>query len=81
MIISYVIKDLVRNPRRTLATAVGVFLGIALTCSILFFVDGLSASMTQRAIAPLPVDMQRIVTALGGAAELTVAATCPAVHG
>ncbi len=41
---------------------VGVSLGVGLFCGVLFFVDGLSASMTQRAVAPLPLDMQRIVT-------------------
>lgn len=64
---SYVVLDLVRNPRRTLSTMVGVILGVGLFCGVLFFVDGLSASMTQRAVAPLPLDMQRIVTDRVGA--------------
>jgi len=59
---SYVWADLVRNPRRTLSTMVGVMLGVGLSCSVLFLVDGLSASMTQRAVAPLPIDMQRVLT-------------------
>ena len=59
----YVWADLVRNPRRTLSTIVGVSLGVGLSCAVLFFVDGLSASMTQRAVAPLPIDMQRVLTA------------------
>jgi len=54
--------DLFRNPRRTLSTAVGVMLGVGFSCAILFFVDGLSASMTQRAVAPLAIDMQRVLT-------------------
>ena len=62
MLASYVVADLVRNPRRTLSTMVGVVLGVGLFCGVLFFIDGLSASMTQRAVAPLPLDMQRIVT-------------------
>lgn len=62
MLTEYVVADLVRNPRRTLATMVGVTLGVGLFCGVLFFVDGLSASMTQRAVAPLAIDMQRIVT-------------------
>ena len=62
MLVRYVWADLVRNPRRTLATVAGVVLGIGLTCAVLFFVDGLSASMTQRAVAPLPIDMQRVLT-------------------
>jgi putative ABC transport system permease protein len=67
----YVLADLVRNPRRTLSTMIGVTLGVGLFCGVLFFVDGLSASMTQRAVAPLPIDMQRIVTErVGGALTL-----------
>lgn len=72
MLAKYVIADLVRNARRTLSTMVGVTLGVGLFCGVLFFVDGLSASMTQRAVAPLPIDMQRIVTErVGGALTFT----------
>ena len=68
MLARYVLADLTRNPRRTLSTMLGVTLGVGLFCGILFFVDGLSASMTQRAVAPLTIDMQRIVTErVGGA--------------
>lgn len=71
MLPRYVVADLIRNPRRTLSTMVGVTLGVGLFCAVLFFVDGLSASMTQRAVAPLPIDMQRIVTErVGGALTL-----------
>ncbi len=62
MLVRYVLADLLRNPRRTLSTTVGVTLGVGLFCGVLFFVDGLSASMTQRAVAPLAIDMQLIVT-------------------
>ncbi len=41
---------------------VGVVVGVGLFCGVLFFVDGLSASMTQRAVEPLPIDMQRILS-------------------
>jgi putative ABC transport system permease protein len=68
----YVAADLLRNPRRTLSTMVGVTLGVGLFCGVLFFIDGLGSSMTQRAVAPLPIDMQRIVTErVGGAVALT----------
>jgi putative ABC transport system permease protein len=63
MFFRYVWADLVRNPRRTLSTVAGVLLGVGLSCAILFFVDGLSASMTQKAVAPLPIDMQQVVAA------------------
>ena len=71
MLSRFVLADLLRNPRRTLSTMVGVTLGVGLFCGVLFFVDGLSASMTQRAVAPLPIDMQRVVSQrIGG--ELTL---------
>lgn len=71
MLARYVFAELVRNPRRSLSTMVGVTLGVGLFCGVLFFVDGLSASMTQRAVAPLPIDIQRIVTErVGGALSL-----------
>jgi len=62
MLTRYVAADILRNPRRTLSTVAGVVLGVGLFCGVLFFIDGLSASMTQRAVEPLPIDMQRIVT-------------------
>lgn len=65
MLASYVLADLRRNPRRTLSTLIGVSLGVGLFCGVLFFIDGLSASMTQRALEPLPLDMQRIVSQRG----------------
>ncbi len=60
LFVRYVWADLVRNPRRTLSTAVGGMLGVGFSCAILFFIDGLSASMTQRAVAPLAIDMQLV---------------------
>lgn len=72
MLARYVLADLWRNPRRTLSTMVGVSLGVGLFCGVLFFVDGLSASMTQRAVEPLAIDMQRVVTErAAGTLELT----------
>jgi putative ABC transport system permease protein len=68
----YVWRDLVRNPRRSLAALAGIALGVGLFSAVLFFIDGSSASMTQRAVAPLPIDMQRVLTApLGGRLHLT----------
>lgn len=70
MLRSYVLRDLVRNPRRTLASFAGVVLGVGLFSSVLFFIDGSGASMTKRALAPLALDMQRVLTApLGGGLE------------
>ena len=41
----------------------GVMLGVGLFSGVLFFVDGSGATMTARAVAPLTLDIQRIVTA------------------
>ncbi len=63
----YVVRDLLRNPRRTLASLVGVVVGVGLFSAVLFFIDGSGASMTRRAVAPLTLDIQRVLTApLGG---------------
>ena len=64
---SYAWRELVRNPRRTLAAMAGVALGVGLFSAELFFIDGSGATMTARAVAPLALDMQRVLTApLGG---------------
>ena len=60
--LSYVWRDLVRNPRRTLASLAGVVLGVGLFSGVLFFIDGSGATLTQRAVAPLAIDMQRVLT-------------------
>ncbi|MBK8293612.1 MAG: ABC transporter permease [Solirubrobacterales bacterium] len=59
---SYARRDLLRNPRRTLASLVGVLLGVGLFSGVLFFIDGSGASMTKRALAPVDIDMQRVLT-------------------
>ena len=61
--IRYAWRDLLHNPRRTLAAMIGVALGVGLFSGVLFFVDGSAATMTSRAVAPLALDIQRIVTA------------------
>jgi putative ABC transport system permease protein len=49
-----------------------VTLGVGLFSGVLFFIDGSGASMTKRALAPLAIDMQRVVGApSGGGLELT----------
>lgn len=70
-LVGYVLRDLLRNPRRTLASMVGVVVGVGLFSGVLFFIDGSGASMTRRAVAPLTLDMQRVLTApLGGGVTL-----------
>jgi putative ABC transport system permease protein len=61
-LLSFSLRDLVRNPRRTLASVVGVALAVGLFSGIVFFVDSSAASMTQRAVAPVAIDMQAGVT-------------------
>ncbi len=65
-LVGYTGRDLVRNPRRTLASLVGVVVGVGLFASVLFFIDASGASMTRRAVAPLALDMQRVLTSPPG---------------
>src|ERR1700681_1653545 len=58
VMLKYSLRDLTRNPRRTLASVVGVALAVGLFSSTAFFVDGSAARMTERAIAPVAIDMQ-----------------------
>jgi putative ABC transport system permease protein len=57
-LIAYSLRDLLRNRRRTLASVLGVALGVGLFASIVLFVDGSASTMTERAIAPVTIDMQ-----------------------
>ncbi len=69
--LSYAWRDLVRNPCRTGVSLVGIVLGVGLFCAVLFFADGSGATMTRRAVAPLSLDMQRVLTSpLGGGLAL-----------
>ena len=66
-LIGFVLRDLFRNPRRTLTSLVGVIVGVGLFSAVLFFIDGSGASLTRRALAPLTLDSQLVLTApLGG---------------
>ena len=72
MIGRYIWRDLRRNPRRSLTALAGMTLGIGLFSAVLFFIDGSSATMTARAIAPIPIDMQRVLAdPLGNKVRLT----------
>ena len=62
-VFDYVRRDLVRNPRRSLAALTGISLGVGLFSGVLFFSDGSRATLTRRAIAPLALDMQVVLTA------------------
>ncbi len=62
----YAWRDLRGNPRRSLVSSVGVALGIGLFSGVLFFMDGSGATMTRRALAPLAIDMQLVVTSPAG---------------
>src|SRR4030081_1022533 len=61
-VLSYVLRDLLRNPRRTLASVAGVALAVGLFSGIAFFVDSSASQMTARAITPVVIDMQAGVT-------------------
>lgn len=61
--LGYVWRDLVRNPRRTIASLIGITLGVGLFSAVLFFDDGSGATLTSRAIAPLAIDAQAVLNA------------------
>ena len=63
----YVRRDLLHNPRRTFASLAGVTLGVGLFAGVLFFMDASGATLTDRALAPLTLDMQRVLTSPLGA--------------
>lgn len=72
MVASYVRRELLRNPRRTVAALAGITLGVGLFSSVLFFIDGSGASMTRRALAPLAIDIQTVIgTSAGRGLELS----------
>ena len=64
---NYVRRDLLHNPRRTLASLAGVTLGVGLLAGVLFFMDASGATLTERALAPVSLDMQRVLTSPLGA--------------
>ncbi|HEX6787296.1 MAG TPA: FtsX-like permease family protein, partial [Acidimicrobiales bacterium] len=77
--LSYAWRDLVRNPRRTLASLAGVVLGVGLFAGVLFFIDGSGATLTSRAVAPLAIDMQRVLSSpLGRRLTFTEQLSAPA---
>ena len=57
-LLSYAFISLVRGGMRSVAYLVGLALALALFSSTLFFIDGSSRSLTQRAIAPVLLDFQ-----------------------
>src|ERR1700682_2053281 len=77
-LLRYSLRDLLRNPRRTFASVVGVALAAGLFSSTAFFVDGSASRMTERAIAPVAIDMQADLSSPLGSA-LTLAETISAV--
>jgi hypothetical protein len=78
----YVWRDLVRNPRRTLAALVGITSASACSPGLLFFSDGSRATLTKRAIAPLALDMQAVLTApMAGPCDWTSGSTPPGRSG
>ncbi len=57
-----VVRELLRNPRRTLVSMIGVTLSTGLLTGVLIFINASGATMTTRAIAALPLDMQVVLT-------------------
>jgi putative ABC transport system permease protein len=80
-VLRYARRDLLHNPRRTLASLAGVTLGVGLFSGVLFFIDGSGATMTERALAPLALDMQRVLSSPpAGGLRLSERIAAPAAH-
>ncbi len=78
--LSYAARDLLRNPGRTAAALAGVALAVALVAATAFFVDASAARMTQRAIAPVAIDMQAVLTSpLASPLQLAESAGAPSL--
>ena len=78
---TFALRDLGRNPRRTVVSFVGLVLGIGLFTGVLFFVDASNASITRRALAPLTLDLQRVLTSpFGRPLRLTETVSKPSAN-
>ena len=78
----YIWRDLVRNPRRTVAALIGIALGVGLFSGVQFFSDGSRATLTKRALAPLALDVQALLRApLGRSLQFTQRLEAPASLG
>jgi len=60
-VIAYVWRDVVRNPRRSIAALLGIALGVGMASGLLFFAAGSGATLTRRALAPLALDVQAML--------------------
>src|SRR3982074_1966750 len=63
LVFSYAMKDLLRNPRRTLSALAGVGLAVGLVAATAFFVDASAARIAGRALSPAALDMQAELSA------------------
>ena len=54
---AYAWKLVMRNPRRTFTYLFGLALAVGLFAGILFFVDVITRQMTDKALAPVRIDM------------------------
>lgn len=61
-LVRHAIRLVVREPRRTITSALGVTIASALLVSVVLFGTASGATVTRRALAALPIDAQSIVT-------------------
>src|SRR5438270_9217672 len=59
-VLSFIVPSIIRNPRRSGAYLIGSIIAAGLVSSVLFFVAASAHDMTQRAIAPVRVDLQAV---------------------
>lgn len=78
----HALRLVVREPRRTVTSALGVTIAAALLVSVVLFGTASGATVTRRALATLPIDAQAIVAPGGDpAAAAALISADPAVTG
>lgn len=82
ILLRHAVRLVVREPRRTVTSALGVTIAAALLVSVVLFGTASGATVTRRALATLPIDAQAIVAPGGDSVGSTALISAdPAVTG
>ncbi len=80
VLVRHAIRLVIREPRRTVTSALGVTIAAALLTSVVLFGTASGATVTKRALATLPVDAQALLApGADSAAAATLISADPAV--
>jgi putative ABC transport system permease protein len=82
VLIRHAVRLVLREPRRTVTSALGVSIAAALLVSVVLFGTASGATLTRRALATLPIDAQALLAAgADNAAAAALVSADPAVTG